>query len=93
MEVPVAITVGIVFGSGLYLVMQRNLLRFVFGLVLMSGAVNVGSRTAASESVTEGPAVCVHATAATKAGTTGISTRPATPIPTATRPQPIRSSR
>jgi multicomponent Na+:H+ antiporter subunit C len=41
MEVPVAITVGVVFGSGLYLVMQRNLLRFVFGLILMSGAVNV----------------------------------------------------
>jgi multicomponent Na+:H+ antiporter subunit C len=41
MEVPVALTVGVVFGSGLYLVMQRNLLRFVFGLVLMSGAVNV----------------------------------------------------
>jgi|GEM_PF-205625 len=41
MEVPVAITVGVVFGSGLYLVMQRNLLRFVFGLILLSGAVNV----------------------------------------------------
>lgn len=41
MEVPVAITVGIVFGSGLYLVMQRNLLRFIFGLILMSGSVNV----------------------------------------------------
>lgn len=41
MEVPVAVTVGIVFGSGLYLVMQRNLLRFVFGLILMSGSVNV----------------------------------------------------
>lgn len=41
MEVPVAITVGIVFGSGLYLVMQRNLMRFVFGLILMSGSVNV----------------------------------------------------
>ncbi len=41
MEVPVAITVGFVFGSGLYLVMQRNLLRFVFGLILLSGAVNV----------------------------------------------------
>ncbi len=41
MEVPVAIVVGIVFGSGLYLVMQRNLLRFVFGLILLSGAVNV----------------------------------------------------
>ena len=41
MEVPVAITVGIVFGSGLYLVMQRNLMRFVFGLILLSGSVNV----------------------------------------------------
>ncbi len=41
MEVPVALTVGVVFGSGLYLVMQRNLLRFVFGLILLSGSVNV----------------------------------------------------
>jgi multicomponent Na+:H+ antiporter subunit C len=41
MEVPVAITVGIVFGAGLYLVMQRNLLRFVFGLILLSGSVNM----------------------------------------------------
>jgi multicomponent Na+:H+ antiporter subunit C len=37
----VAVAVGIVFGSGLYLVMQRNLMRFVFGLILLSGAVNV----------------------------------------------------
>ena len=41
MEVLVAVTVGVVFGSGLYLVMQRNMLRFVFGLILISGAVNV----------------------------------------------------
>jgi len=41
MEVPVALTVGVVFGSGLYLVMQRNLLRFVFGLILLSGSANV----------------------------------------------------
>lgn len=41
MEVPVAITVGVVFGSGLYLVLQRNLMRFVFGLILMSGSVNL----------------------------------------------------
>lgn len=41
MEAPVAVTVGIVFGAGLYLVLQRNLLRFVFGLILISGAVNV----------------------------------------------------
>lgn len=41
MEAPVAVTVGVVFGAGLYLVLQRNLLRFVFGLILISGAVNV----------------------------------------------------
>lgn len=41
METAVAITVGIVFGSGVYLVLQRNLMRFIFGLILMSGAVNV----------------------------------------------------
>jgi len=40
-EAPVALTVGIVFGAGVYLVLQRNLLRFVFGLILISGAVNV----------------------------------------------------
>jgi multicomponent Na+:H+ antiporter subunit C len=41
METPLAFTVGILFGCGLYLVMQRNLLRFVFGLILLSGSVNV----------------------------------------------------
>ncbi len=41
MEVPFAFLVGVLFAAGLYLMMQRNLLRFVFGLVLFSGAVNV----------------------------------------------------
>lgn len=41
MELPLAVTVGVLFGSGLYLVLQRNLLRFVFGLILMSGGVNL----------------------------------------------------
>jgi len=40
-EVPIAFLVGVLFASGLYLMMQRNLLRFVFGLLLLSGAVNV----------------------------------------------------
>jgi multicomponent Na+:H+ antiporter subunit C len=40
-ETPLAFTIGILFGCGLYLVMQRNLLRFVFGLILLSGSVNV----------------------------------------------------
>jgi len=40
-EVPIAFLVGVLFASGLYLMMQRNLLRFVFGLLLLSGSVNV----------------------------------------------------
>lgn len=41
METPLALTFGVVFTCGLYLVMQRNLLRFVFGLLLLSGSVNL----------------------------------------------------
>jgi multicomponent Na+:H+ antiporter subunit C len=40
-ETPLALLVGVVFACGLYLVMQRNLLRFVFGLLLLSGSVNL----------------------------------------------------
>jgi multicomponent Na+:H+ antiporter subunit C len=40
-EVPLAITVGAIVAGALYLVMQRNLLRFVFGLILLSGGVNL----------------------------------------------------
>lgn len=41
MEVPFAVMVGFLFASGLYLMMQRNLMRFVFGLLVLSGSVNV----------------------------------------------------
>ena len=41
MEAPFAIMVGVLFASGLYLMLQRNLMRFVFGLLVLSGAVNV----------------------------------------------------
>jgi multicomponent Na+:H+ antiporter subunit C len=41
MEAPFAVMVGALFASGLYLMMQRNLMRFVFGLLVLSGAVNV----------------------------------------------------
>jgi multicomponent Na+:H+ antiporter subunit C len=40
-EVPLALVVGAVVAGGLYLVLQRNLLRFVFGLILLSGGVNL----------------------------------------------------
>lgn len=41
MEIALALTVGLLMGSGFYLVMQRNLVRFIFGLILLSGGVNV----------------------------------------------------
>lgn len=41
MEVPFAVMVGTLFACGLYLMMQRNLLRFAFGLLILSGSVNV----------------------------------------------------
>jgi multicomponent Na+:H+ antiporter subunit C len=40
-EASLAVLVAAVVGAGLYLVLQRNLLRFVFGLILLSGGVNV----------------------------------------------------
>jgi multicomponent Na+:H+ antiporter subunit C len=40
-ETPLALLVGVLFTGGLYLVMQRNLLRFVFGLLLLSGGANM----------------------------------------------------
>jgi multicomponent Na+:H+ antiporter subunit C len=40
-ETPFAFVVGILFGCGVYLMMQRNLLRFAFGLLVLSGAVNL----------------------------------------------------
>ncbi len=41
MDVSLAIVVGVVVGGGLYLILQRNLLRFVFGFILLSGGVNL----------------------------------------------------
>ena len=41
MEVPLALVVGVIVAGALYLILQRNLLRFVFGLILMSGGVNL----------------------------------------------------
>ena len=41
MEVPLALAVGAIVAGALYLIMQRNLLRFVFGLILLSGGVNL----------------------------------------------------
>lgn len=41
MEISLALVVGVIVGGGLYLILQRNLLRFVFGFILLSGGVNL----------------------------------------------------
>lgn len=41
MEVFLALVVGVVVAGGFYLVLQRNLVRFVLGLILLSGGVNL----------------------------------------------------
>lgn len=41
MEVALALLVGILVAASVYLMLARNLLRFVFGLVLLSNAANL----------------------------------------------------
>lgn len=41
MIVWLAITVGVLFGSGVYLVLRRSAVRIVFGLVLITNAANL----------------------------------------------------
>ncbi len=66
MEVPFAVMVGVLFASGLYLMMQRNLMRFVFGLLVLSGSVNVLIFTAGR--LTRGAAPVIPAGLTTPAG-------------------------
>ncbi|TVR94603.1 MAG: cation:proton antiporter [Trueperaceae bacterium] len=66
MEVPFAVMVGVLFASGLYLMMQRNLMRFVFGLLVLSGSVNVLIFTAGR--LTRGAAPVIPAGLSTPAG-------------------------
>jgi multicomponent Na+:H+ antiporter subunit C len=41
MQVLLVLLTGVLFAAGVYLVLRRNLLRMIFGLVLLSNAVNV----------------------------------------------------
>lgn len=41
MEISVAILIGILTAAGVYLLLRRSLLRMVFGLILLSNAVNL----------------------------------------------------
>ncbi|RVT87030.1 Na+/H+ antiporter subunit C [Rhodobacteraceae bacterium CCMM004] len=41
METLLAVTVGILIGAAVYLMLARNVMRFIFGLVLISNAANL----------------------------------------------------
>jgi multicomponent Na+:H+ antiporter subunit C len=41
METLLAILVGLLFATGTYLVLRKNLLRFIFGLVILGNAANL----------------------------------------------------
>jgi multicomponent Na+:H+ antiporter subunit C len=41
MEVALAVLVGALFACGFYLLMQRNLLRMIFGLAILNNAANL----------------------------------------------------
>lgn len=41
MELLLAITIGVLVSTSVYLMLDRNVLRFLFGLVLLSNAVNL----------------------------------------------------
>jgi multicomponent Na+:H+ antiporter subunit C len=41
MESLLALTIGALFASGIYLMLRRNLLRFIFGLALLTNAANL----------------------------------------------------
>ncbi len=41
MELLISIMVGVMFATGTYLMLARNVLRFIFGLILISNAANL----------------------------------------------------
>lgn len=41
MEGPLALVAGVLFGAGVYAMGRRNMVRFVFGLILLTSAVNM----------------------------------------------------
>lgn len=47
MELELAIIVGVLFGAGVYMVLRRNMVKVIIGLVLMSHAANLLIFTAA----------------------------------------------
>ena len=41
MEIVLAITVGVLYSAGVYMLLRRSLLKFIIGIILMSNATNL----------------------------------------------------
>jgi len=41
MESLLSIAVGVLFGTGVYLMLRRNLIKFIFGFILMGNGINL----------------------------------------------------
>jgi len=67
MESLLAVTVGVMFGCAVYLMLARTMLRFIFGLVLISNAANLTIFTAGR--LTEGAPPLIPEGAEGPAGT------------------------
>lgn len=61
MEALLALVIGVLVACGLYLMLRRELLRFIFGLMMLSNAVNLLILTAGRLTKGEAPIVPVGA--------------------------------
>jgi multicomponent Na+:H+ antiporter subunit C len=61
MEIVLAVVIGVLYGAGLYLILRRNIVKLVFGLVLLSQATNLLIFTAAGLTRAQVPIISENA--------------------------------
>jgi multicomponent Na+:H+ antiporter subunit C len=62
METVLALVVGVLYGTGLFLILRRSIVKLVFGLVILSQATNLLIFTAAGLTRAEVPVISHDAT-------------------------------
>ena len=64
MQTLCAVLVGVMVAASVYLILDRNLIRFIFGLILVGNAINLLIFTVGRLDSQRPPLITVHATAA-----------------------------
>ena len=64
MQTLCAVLVGVMVAASVYLILDRNLIRFIFGLILVGNAINLLIFTVGRLDSQRPPLIPVHATAA-----------------------------